>query len=106
MHDFKRRLVNGGIKPGEKIHSVREMAGEFGVTPNTLQRAFSELEREALIRTERTSGRYATDDEEKLNTLRRELSFSAVKEYLKTMYALGFSHQEAKDAVLNAEMIN
>jgi DNA-binding transcriptional regulator YhcF (GntR family) len=101
--DFKRRLVNGSIKPGEKIPSVRELAAELGVTPNTLQRAFAELERDELIRTERTSGRYATEDEDKLIKLRKEMSAATVKEYFKEMRALGFNEQEAREAIKNIE---
>jgi DNA-binding transcriptional regulator YhcF (GntR family) len=100
IQDFKQRLVKGSLMPGDKIPSVRELAAELGVTPNTLQRAFLELEREGFIRTERTSGRYATDDEKKLKVLRREMSREAVKNYIGSMNALGFSVKEAQEAAM------
>jgi DNA-binding transcriptional regulator YhcF (GntR family) len=101
MLEFKRRLVNGSLKPGEKVLSVRELAAAMGVTPNTLQRAFSELEREGLLKTERTSGRYVTEDESKLAALRLEMSNSAVEGYFNSMGSLGFGIAEAKEAVAN-----
>jgi DNA-binding transcriptional regulator YhcF (GntR family) len=100
---FKRRLVSGALAPGEKIPPVRELAANLGVTPNTLQRAFSELEREGFLRTERTSGRYATEDESRLSQLRREMSWETVKDYVSDMKALGFGLTEAREAVMKYE---
>ena len=53
MDTLKRRIVTGRYLPGEKLPSVRELAAEAGINPNTVQRAFSELEREGLIYTQR-----------------------------------------------------
>jgi DNA-binding transcriptional regulator YhcF (GntR family) len=99
MQDIKQRLVSNLLKPGEKLPSVRDWAAQLGVTPNTLQRAFAELEREGLVRTERTSGRYITRYEGKLMALRQEMSYQAVVEYLTAMSALGFDLEQAREAV-------
>ena len=57
MDTLKRRIVTGRYLPGEKLPSVRELAAEAGINPNTVQRAFSELEREGLIYTQRATGK-------------------------------------------------
>jgi len=61
---IKREIVNGKLKPGDKILSVREMSIKFGVNPNTIQKALFQLEREGFIRTERAVGKYVSDNEE------------------------------------------
>ena len=61
MDTLKRRIVTGRYLPGEKLPSVRELAAEAGINPNTVQRAFSELEREGLIHTQRATGKYVTE---------------------------------------------
>ena len=62
VEDMKMKIMNGTLKPGDKIASVREIAVDLGVNPNTIQRAFAELEREGFIRTERAVGRYVADN--------------------------------------------
>ena len=62
MDTLKRRIITGRYLPGEKLPSVRELAAEAGINPNTVQRAFSELEREGLIYTQRATGKYVTKD--------------------------------------------
>lgn len=63
VKEMTLRALSGAIKPGEKIPPVRELAAEFGVNPNTMQRAMAEMEREGLVYTERTSGRFLTKEE-------------------------------------------
>ena len=62
IDEIKIMIASGNLKAGDKLSSVRDMAQEFGVNPNTMQRAFSELERENLVFAERTSGRFITKD--------------------------------------------
>lgn len=62
MDTLKRRIITGRYLPGEKLPSVRELAAEAGINPNTVQRAFSELEREGLIYTQRATGKYVTEN--------------------------------------------
>ena len=59
---LKIEIISGRIKSGEKLPSVRDFAMKAKVNPNTMQKALSELERENLIYTERTNGKYVTDD--------------------------------------------
>ena len=62
VDEFRRRIVTGEWPRGERISGVRELAGDLRVNPNTVQRALAELDRLGLTRSERTAGRFATDD--------------------------------------------
>ena len=79
--------------------SARELALEAGVNPNTMQRAFSELERDGLVYTQRTSGRFVTEDEEVLRNLRKNLSRDFIEEMCTRLIRLGMSTEEIRDAV-------
>ena len=86
---IKIRIAGGELPPGSKIPSVRDLAAEAGVNPNTMQRALTQLEQEGLLHAQRTSGRYVTEDEQKMKELRRSLSEKYVEELftqLKTKY--------------------
>ena len=71
---IKLKIISKELKPGSKLSSVRDMAQEFGVNPNTMQRSLSELERENLLYSQRTSGRFVTDNEDNINQLREEVA--------------------------------
>ncbi|MCR5271606.1 MAG: GntR family transcriptional regulator [Lachnospiraceae bacterium] len=92
-------LLSGKYKVGEKLPSVRELAMEANVNPNTMQKAFSEMERMELIFTERTSGRYVTTDQTKIDALKKELSKKYVDEFFDTLHSLGFDDNEILNAV-------
>ncbi|QQE46236.1 Uncharacterized HTH-type transcriptional regulator yegW [Peptoniphilus harei] len=64
LEDFKLKISSGEWKSGDKMETVRNLAQTYGVNPNTVQRALQELEREGLAKSNRTSGRFITDDEE------------------------------------------
>ena len=91
MDTLKRRIITGRYLPGEKLPSVRELAAEAGINPNTVQRAFSELEREGLIYTQRATGKYVTENADEIKTARQELAKSQVADFLTTMQSLGYS---------------
>ncbi|HIY04050.1 MAG TPA: GntR family transcriptional regulator [Candidatus Anaerotignum merdipullorum] len=88
------RIVSGAMQPGEKIPSVRELAVTFGVNPNTMQRAMAEMEREGLVYTERTSGRFLTKEEGVLVEKRNLLAQEETEKYLAYMYQIGFTQEE------------
>ena len=69
---LKARILAGTYPPGGHLDSVRDLAAAAGVNPNTMQRALAQLETEGLVRTERTSGRYVTEDTELIEQLRTE----------------------------------
>ena len=91
MDTLKRRIVTGRYLPGEKLPSVRELAAEAGINPNTVQRAFSELEREGLIYTQRATGKYVTENEADIKSAREDLARTQVADFLRAMQSLGFS---------------
>lgn len=94
--DRLRRTVAAGEYPaGSRLPAVRELAAEAGINPNTVQRAFLELEREGLIYSQRTSGRFVTDDPDAIARARNTLASEQVRQYLSAMRALGFSQDEA-----------
>ena len=94
MEEIKRRIISGVYKPGEKMPSVRELAAEASVNPNTMQRAFAQLEQEGLLYTQRTSGRFVTEDEERIMDMKNELAKELIRDFWKNMEQLGFGRQQ------------
>ncbi len=94
VREMTLRIVSGAMQPGEKIPSVRELAVTFGVNPNTMQRAMAEMEREGLVYTERTSGRFLTKEEGVLVEKRNLLAQEETEKYLAYMYQIGFTQEE------------
>ncbi|MBP5174851.1 MAG: GntR family transcriptional regulator [Treponema sp.] len=99
---FKSRIISGEFPPGSRIESVRDLAIKARVNPNTMQKALSELERMELVRTERTSGRFITDDKEKIETMRKELAEKEVAAFIEKMKAFGFTKDEIIKIMENA----
>lgn len=88
-------IVAGVFQPGTRMMSVRDLAADAGVNPNTMQRAMAELERNGLVKTHRTTGRMITEDLEMLNNIRNELAGACVAEFFDGMKTIGFSPKEA-----------
>ncbi len=88
------RIIAGSYKPGEKIPSVRELAAEAGVNPNTMQKALSELERSGLVMSVRTSGRIVTEDMDLIRNIRNCLAREQVHEFIDRMKELGYNKEE------------
>jgi DNA-binding transcriptional regulator YhcF (GntR family) len=94
VEKIKLRIISGYFKAGEKMPSVRELAAEAGVNPNTMQKAFAELERSGLVQTYRTSGRSVTEDEERIKEIQMEIATEMIENFLKQMRELGYSKDE------------
>ena len=94
MEKLKRDIITGVYGPGDKLPSVRDLAGEAAVNPNTMQRAFSELEREGLVYTKRTNGRFITEDLNMIEQLKEQMALNAITGFLNSMQQLGFSKEE------------
>ncbi|HEX2926316.1 MAG TPA: GntR family transcriptional regulator [Ruminiclostridium sp.] len=101
MNEVKLKIVSGVWEAGQRLQSVRELAIEFSVNPNTMQKALSELEREGLLYTERTSGRYVSQDESKIKKARNEMAEEYTAGYYGSMKKLGFSKEEIIYVVSN-----
>ena len=82
---LKFRIVSGQYPAGVKLPSVRELAAEAGVNPNTMQRALAEMEREGLMFTNRTSGRYVTEDREMIGKVREQIAGERITEFCPVM---------------------
>lgn len=91
MEGLKIKIMNGTLQPGDKIASVREFALELGVNPNTVQRAFIELEREGFIRTERAVGRYVADNQKLIDDCKKQQVKQEVHQFVERMKMLGMS---------------
>ena len=96
---IKTAIVSGELQPGGKLPAVRELAIEAGVNPNTMQRAFQELERSGLVYTVRGSGRYVTDDVCAIDSERGKLAEEAINDFLENMQRLGYSAEQAAQAI-------
>ena len=91
---MKKRLINGSYHAGDRLPSIREMALEYDVTPNTIQRALTAFEQDGIILTERTNGKYITSEKEKLQELRNEYLHESVQSVVKGLLENGFSKDE------------
>lgn len=87
-------IISGKYKPGDKLPSVRDLAGEAAVNPNTMQKAFSELERTGLVYSQRTTGRFITEDTTLIYELKTTLAKEKITEFIALMQQLGFSKEE------------
>jgi len=92
---LQMRIVTGAYPPGARLKSVRDLAAEAAVNPNTMQRALAELEDTGLVYTQRTAGRFVTEDEERIAALRERLGREKVRRFLAEMRELGYRRAEA-----------
>lgn len=96
-------IVSGLYKPGEKLPSVRDLASEAAVNPNTMQKALSELEHSGLVYSQRTSGRFITEDQAMIEHAKKELARTQILEFMKKMSQLGLSKEETILLIQNSE---
>ena len=99
MEYIKISIVSGKYKPGEKMPSVRELASEASVNPNTMQKALTELERLGLLFSVRTSGRFITEDSKMIEEMKCNLAKEEIQSFLKKMEEIGFTKDEAIDTI-------
>ena len=99
IQQVKAGIVTGAFPPGERLPSVRDLATEAGVNPNTMQRALAELERDGLVYSQRTAGRFVTEDNTMINTAKRSRAERHVKTFLEAMLRLGFRKDEIIDLI-------
>ena len=95
------QIISGEYEPGARLPSVRDLAMEAGVNPNTMQRAFTELERLGLVITNRSSGRSVTEETEMIKTTRNDLAIAQVRDFIKRMGEMGFEKKEIDDLFKN-----
>ena len=95
VEKMKIQIISGTIKPGEKLPSVRELAITARVNPNTIQKALAELEEEGLIYTERTTGKFVTENKKLIEKIKKKMAEEKVKNYLEGMGSIGISYEES-----------
>nr|WP_216667533.1 GntR family transcriptional regulator [Saccharibacillus deserti] len=93
MNYIKLQIVTGKLGPGEKIPSVRELASELKINPNTIQRTFQELEREGVAESRRGLGRFVTSEDEKIMTIKKEMAADLLERFIGGMRELGFDNR-------------
>ena len=91
---IKLGIISGALPPGARLNSVRDLAMEAGVNPNTMQRALSELEREGLVYSQRTAGRFVTEDQAVIEQAKKILAEGQIKSFLAAMRELGYDRTE------------
>lgn len=94
VEQMKLGIVSGEWLPGQRIPAVRELAVEAGVNPNTMQRALQELERQGMLFSLRTSGRFVTEDKEMIEDAKRTLAKRHIAAFIQQMQALGYTRKE------------
>ena len=94
MERIQHDIISGSYKPGDKLPSVRELAMEASVNPNTMQKALSELERIGLVHSRRTSGRFITEDKTMLRKMKEQQASRQIKEFIEKMRQLGYQDPE------------
>lgn len=95
IEKIQTNIISGVYKPGDKLPSVRELAAEASVNPNTMQKALSELERTGLVYSQRTSGRFITRDTAMIYELKEKQAREIITSFLSQMSMLGFQKEEA-----------
>ena len=91
---IKVGIVSGAFPPGERLPSVRDLATEAGVNPNTMQRALTELERDGLVYSQRTAGRFVTEDQTMIEAAKRGLAEGHIQTFLAAMRRLGYGKED------------
>lgn len=99
---IQMQIVSGQYPPGGKLPSVRDLAAVAAVNPNTMQKAFAELERSGLIVTQRTNGRNVTEDVQRIQDIKSSMAKEQVDNFLTKMKELGYAEAETVE-LLNAK---
>lgn len=99
MERIQYDIISGVYQPGDKLSSVRDLAVEAAVNPNTMQKALSELEHCGLVHSHRTSGRFITDDTSLIKEMRNKLAREHVQDFFGQMEKLGFSEKDTLEII-------
>lgn len=94
IEQIELMIVSGVYPVGSKLPSVRDMAADAAVNPNTMQRALSQLESEGLLFSQRTSGRFVTEDGDKIMQVKKSFAVEVIREFLSKMNQLGYDREQ------------
>lgn len=99
MDQIQLRIISGQYKIGEKLPSVRDLASEASVNPNTMQKALTELERKGLLFSVRTSGRFITEDSNMIEEMKNSMAKEEIHAFLIRMEEIGFTKEETLKSI-------
>lgn len=99
---LKFKIISGELTTGARLESVRTMAEEVEVNPNTMQRALSELEREGLVFSQRTKGRFVTEDKDKIDHMKKDMARIEVNKLRDTLGRLGYNQDQMVEIILES----
>jgi len=99
IEEIKKELVRGELRPGEKLPSQRKLAKKIEVNPNTVQRAYREMEQRGLVETKRGRGTFIKDDDQVMIEIRKDMAETAVKEFIDEMISLGFKQDDIVEKI-------
>lgn len=99
VEHIELEIISGRYRPGEKMLSVREIAMEAAVNPNTMQRALTELEKRGLVYTERTNGRFITKDMKVIQESKKQIAEKYLNEFVSNMKKIGYSEEEIRGLI-------
>lgn len=102
MENIQLLIVSGNYKPSDKLPSVRDLAADAAVNPNTMQKALTELERIGLVYSQRTAGRFITENETLIADIKKNLAKQVVTDYLTKMKQIGYKEDEATELLQNS----
>ena len=94
VEQIKLGIVSGSLLPGERLMSGRDMATEAGVNPNTMQRALQELERDGMVYSQRTAGRFVTENMQVIERAKKKFAEEQIRSFLEAMKKLGYQWEE------------
>lgn len=103
VEELKISIISGKLKPNERIASVRELALQKKVNPNTMQKVLTELENMKLIYTERTNGKFVTNDIKLINEFKQKYADDLAFNYAKNMKSLGYTMNEIIEIIKESE---
>ena len=102
METITAAIASGTLAAGSRLPSVREMAAQAGVNPNTMQRALAELERDGLLYSQRTAGRFVTDQSDRITQKRKELARQQIRIFLSSMKEMGYTSEQTLNLIQQA----
>ena len=99
VEEIQRRIVTGVYPAGSRLPAVRELAVEASVNPNTMQRALAKLEEDDLLYTQRTSGRFVTEETERIMQAKEEMAADLIRRFIESMGTLGYTSEQAMELI-------
>lgn len=99
VEQIQRMIVTGVFPAGSRLPSVRELAVEAAVNPNTMQRALARLEEDGLLYTQRTSGRYVTEETNRIMQAKEAMAGELIRQFIENMEKLGYTREQAMELI-------